>query len=355
MSLLSLLNSDGHGLTKAALTSGGEYAGPCPWCGGRDRFRVWPKTSRYWCRGCGKAGDTIQYLRDARGMTFKDACSYLGHDPGPRKEARPAPAVWAPRQREAPGEVWQKQAKDFLDMAVKALWTPAGGAVRQWLHTKKGLTETTIKKAMLGHASRDLYEPRAAWGLSDDGNKVWTPAGLVIPMFVDGAVHRLRVRRTADTGPRYVVVSGSSSTPMLLGADKAACVIVESELDGLLLAQAAGDLAAVAALGSAQAKPDTVTHELLQNTPVILIALDGDEAGAKAAWRFWPSTYGPKARRWLCPQGKDVSDAWLDGLDVRDWVVAGIFGSEDIFERFAIQTIDGGLSDGEAMKLLLGG
>ena len=356
MGLFELITADGFGLKKAALTNGGEYAGACPFCGGRDRFRVWPKTGRFWCRGCNKAGDEIQYLRDARGLSFHDACEVVGRTPTLRASApRPAAPAWTPRHREAPPEVWQAKARAFLDDAIKNLWTPAGAAVRQWLHVEKGLSDVSIKRAMLGYASRDLYTPRQAWGLPDDEKGLWLPSGLVIPHTVDGAVHRLRIRRTADTGPRYVVVSGSSSAPMTWGRDKGAVVIVESELDGLLLEQAAGDLCGVIALGNAQAKPDTATHELLQNTPVILVALDGDEAGARAAWQFWPDIYGPKARRWLCPAGKDASEANQKGLSIRDWIIAGTFGDEGLFERFAIQTVDGGLSDKEAMKLLLGG
>jgi len=71
--LLDLISADGGALKKQATTGGGEYAGACPWCGGADRFRVWPGTGRYWCRGCGKAGDAIQYLRDRRGLSFIEA------------------------------------------------------------------------------------------------------------------------------------------------------------------------------------------------------------------------------------------------------------------------------------------
>jgi len=35
---------------------------------------------------------------------------------------------------------------------------------------------------------------------------------------------------------------------------------------------------------------------------------------------------------------------------LRDWVIAGIFETEARFERFAIQTIDGGMTDREAMR-----
>jgi DNA primase len=140
---------------------------------------------------------------------------------------------------------------------------------------------------------------------------------------------------------------------MLWGADKAAVVVVESELDGLLLAQAAGDLAAVVALGNAQAKPDIEAHKLLQDTPLILIALDADDAGARAAWHFWPQTYGPKARRWPSILGKDASEARQKGLNVRHWIIAGAFEDEARFERFCIQTVCGGMADKEAMAEIL--
>ena len=42
-----------------------EWAGPCPWCGGRDRFRVWRgRDSGFWCRQCGMAGDVIALVRN---------------------------------------------------------------------------------------------------------------------------------------------------------------------------------------------------------------------------------------------------------------------------------------------------
>ena len=164
-----------------------------------------------------------------------------------------------------------------------------------------------------------------------------------------------QVRRSdPGEGARYVVVSGSSAKPMTWGEqDQGAVCIVESELDGFLLNQEAGDLSAVVALGTATGKPDTRTHELLKSMPVILVALDGDDAGAKASWSYWPETYGSKVRRWPCINGKDPSEARKNGLDLHSWVAAGMFQSEDDFERSAIQTVDGGLSDREAMLALL--
>jgi len=165
------------------------------------------------------------------------------------------------------------------------------------------------------------------------------PAGLVIPWVVNGDVHRLRIRRNdPGDGARYAIASGSSAAPMVWGEDKGAVVIVESELDGLLLSQETGDLCAVMALGSATSKANPKSHDLLRAMPIILISLDADEAGAKASLHYWPDTYGKAARRWPCIKGKDPSEAKLNGLDLRTWIIAGIFETEEQFERFCIQT-----------------
>jgi hypothetical protein len=90
----------------------------------------------------------------------------------------------------------------------------------------------------------------------------------------------------------------------------------------------------------------------LKEVVVILVSLDTDEAGAKAAWGFWPDTYGVNVKRWPTVKGKDPSEAMANGLNLRDWVVIGIFESFDRVERFCIQTIDGGLTDVEALETL---
>src|SRR5660397_129690 len=103
MTILELIQSDGFFSKPVGSTGGGEYAGPCPWCAGDDRFRVWPsqgEAGKYWCRGCGRSGDAIQYLRDFRHMTFPEACSFLGREvtrPSTLAGSRPAKPQWEPR------------------------------------------------------------------------------------------------------------------------------------------------------------------------------------------------------------------------------------------------------------------
>lgn len=73
MDLLSLVEQD-----VTLRGRGKELFGPCPRCGGTDRFRVWPQSNRYWCRQCGIRGDTIQFLRDVRGLSFQAAAVQVG-------------------------------------------------------------------------------------------------------------------------------------------------------------------------------------------------------------------------------------------------------------------------------------
>lgn len=57
-----------------------EYHGPCPFCGGKDRFIAWgPPRSRYLCRQCSgdHAGDVVTLWRNATGLGFVGACEEL--------------------------------------------------------------------------------------------------------------------------------------------------------------------------------------------------------------------------------------------------------------------------------------
>ena len=91
-------------LQRVASTGNGEYSGPCPVCGGNDRFRVWPNEGdkgRFWCRQCDIKGDSIDYLRVVKGLSFQDACLEL--DVKPQKHRIPKmPVVSDWRSRPEP-------------------------------------------------------------------------------------------------------------------------------------------------------------------------------------------------------------------------------------------------------------
>lgn len=330
--ILSLIEQDGHNLKKAASTAGGEFCGACPFCGGNDRFRVWPnnKGGRFWCRSCGKAGDSIQYIRETRGLGYIEALKYLGIEnnykpPGKKKEN----FIFCPKDKETPPALWQEKAAKFLQWSQAQLWEPGGAAALEILKGK-GLTRETIRAAGIGANPGDIFRDFSAWGLppekKENGNlrKLWFPAGIVIPLIDDG-VQRLRIRR--DNPPdnnRYPIVHGSTTKPMILEKDKKFFFIVESDLDAWLCWQEARALAGFIALGSASAKPDTETHNIILNADRIFLSLDYDTPGAKAFYKFWPQTYGEKVIRWPTPAGKDAGEAYQQGINIRQWIEAGL-------------------------------
>jgi len=67
-------------LIRIAGTRGGEWAGPCPFCGGQDRLHVQPAYGggRWFCRQCApRGGDAIDYLCRRERLTFHEAVSRL--------------------------------------------------------------------------------------------------------------------------------------------------------------------------------------------------------------------------------------------------------------------------------------
>ena len=338
MDLLDLIRVDGIVLKKVATTHGGEWAGPCPLCReGQDRFRVWPgdRGGHFWCRICGKSGDMIEYLKEVRGLSYPESCHALGIEPGKRistpgahRDERPE---FVPRTYLPPSPLWQQMAGSFLAGAVRILKADGESDARTFLHRRCGLSDETIALAGLGWNRIDDYQDRERWGLpperKDNGRlkRLWLPAGLVISCIDNNQILRLRIRRAdPGDGPRYILVPGGVVRPMVWGRDRNAIAVLESELDGLLVNQAAGDLVGVIALGSVSMRPDTETHEALNRAERILVCLDSDGPGAKESHRFWPETYGAKAKRWPVPIGKDPSDAWRKGLDIRVWILAGL-------------------------------
>ena len=327
--LLELITQDG--LTPAR-KGPDEWCSPCPACGGNDRFIVHPEQGRFWCRGCGLKGDVIEYLRQHRGMTFHQAAEYAGRPASsPAGQTSPRTPQAARRTTPTPPpEAWTTQAEKPVTAAHKTL--VADPARLEWLRAKRGLTRETVERFKLGWIERNVYADRATWGLlpelRDDGKakKLFIPAGLLIP-----GPDRLRIRRMepGEFG-KYFVLPGSGNRPLVIGAEHPAestgAVIVESELDALLLAQEITGPVLIIATGSTSNGPDAAMVADLNRRPFVLVALDSDKAGGRAAWQRWMSTI-PNASRAPVPAawGKDHTDAFLAGHDLREWFAAELY------------------------------
>lgn len=332
-----LLALAGVTLRKVAGTGRGEYAGPCPICGGHDRFRVQPSGPdgpRWYCRQCGggKWHDAIDLVRQLKQVDFAEAVTMLiGSAPDLASAPRPA----APAEAEltaAPGQTWQAAARRFCDDSLARLWSDAGRAALDGLRAR-GLADETIRAAGLGWHELDRYEERAAWGLPEEQDdrdrprRVWLPRGVVIPWQIGGQLWRVNIRRPAEDlargGPKYIGPAGMGNGLYNADALRAGfpAVLVEGEIDALTIAQHGAGLAVAVATGSTHGARRTRWLARLALASSVLVCYDADEPGQAAA-DYWLDAL-TNARRWR-PYWQDANAMAQDGADLRHWLAVGL-------------------------------
>lgn len=353
--LLALIRADVP-LKRQSAHGGGEYHGPCPFCGGldrpgADRFMVWPVEGRYWCRRCGRNGDAVAYVQQRHNCSFAEACLRLGLSPA-RGDAHPRPSdrgrvatrraaesagsrlppPRASRETERgplgasdavpPSTRWQARGLAFTHNCADRLWSSEGRRALAWLTATRGLSEETIRAAGLGFNPTDRYESPAAWGLPPAHKRVWLPRGITIPWLDGELLWRVNIRRPAGS-PKYIGPAGFGSG--LYGAPDIVrgrpVILLEGEFDAQTVVQAAPDLATAVATGSTCGSRGKQWIDLLRHCSMVLVAFDSDEAG-EAASAYWMAAL-PNAIRWRPPYTKDVNDMAALGGDIRVWLAAG--------------------------------
>ncbi len=365
MNLLSIAEN----YTQLKRKSAKEWAGPCPSCGGSDRFMVWPERGRWYCRGCEMSGNTVMFLHQFGGMSCPDAheaCSEsctnrscpawdgcrLGakaNGEAPQKKKResltlPAQAEnlqFVPGQADSPQDKWQAQAAALIEKSHARLMEDL--ETMAYL-ANRGLPIGAVEEFKLGLLPENRYPERESWGLptelKGDGKpkKMFLPAGILIPFFAaDGQPHRLRIRRIDPRpgDPRYYWVPGSGNDVPVIGPkDARGVVVVESDLDGLMVRWQCRDLdICTLPLGTVSAKPKDWAFNACQNALAILVALDceprinektglPENPGGEAS-RWWLDQFR-RAVRWPVPGDKDPGEYFETGGDVRAWVLSGL-------------------------------
>jgi len=354
-------------VVKNGRRSGPEWAGPCPFCGGEDRFRVWPEhhsgRGRFWCRndtldahGCGASGDAIAYLRK-HGRSWGDALREIGFvvDPDFVPEERtplnpPSRGeVRAPPDVEPPSEAWQDRAETFVGWMHDLLMSAKGEKVRDYLRLRRGLREETLEAFRVGANPYDAYEAVRFWGL-EEGKKVYLSMGLVLPgVNEDGRVWHLQIRRPHRRGEwtdelyevwrrvpgwlpdkKYMSVKGGVQI-MMFGLDKLRfdkpLLVCEGELDAMLAWQELNDggsgepLVDVVAFGGSKKVSNGLPGRwVLRMLPYerVLVAYDGDMAGVEGAKAL--AAQCGRAEVLETVKGRDLTDMFLAGVDLREWI-----------------------------------
>lgn len=119
-------------VTGSPARHGSEYHTACPWCGGDDRFVIWPEKEhggRFWCRQCGRMGDCIDLLK-AQGYSFKQAMELVGVqiESADRKLIESLPGVLSKAQERARREVETLSDKDLTRRVEMRYMTHLEGA-----------------------------------------------------------------------------------------------------------------------------------------------------------------------------------------------------------------------------------
>lgn len=338
-------------------------------------FVVSPDRGTYHCFGCGVGGDIFTFVQEIEGLDFKGALKVLAERAG----------VQIVYDRVNAGERDSKERLFAVIEAATLFWIARLDAEAEDYLRGRGLTDETIRSFRLGLAGNgwsDASDHLKAKGFTE---QEIIDAGLARKGDRGGLLDKFRNRiifPIADSAGRIVAFSGrtfgqhaspdapkylnSPETPLfhksriLYGFDKAkqairrhdCAVLVEGQMD-LVASHQAGWNNAVAVSGTAFT-PEHAT--LIQRmTDNLVIALDADEAGMKAAGRAARSAlaHGLNVKVARLPQGLDPADliqkegkeAWSaairDASDIVDFllgVLAERLPQQDRFRR-AVETV----------------
>jgi DNA primase len=303
---------EGLNLKRVASTGGGELAGPCPFCGGQDRFRVQPANNIWLCRNCtgGKWRDVIDYVARRDNLSIAQAAAKLT-DGLTVSEHKPTPKPTYPAYGPPPQE-WQDQARIAVKQCQNTLYTDTGAGALAYLQ-KRGFTPDTLRRFSIGFSTG--YK----------SGDLWIPEGITIPGLIDGAIWYLKIRTNGRDGkPKYTLVKGSRPAALfnadgLRGGDK--CLVTEGEFNAMIATQEGGDLIPVASMGgSASNRIDLATWGVyFMLTKLVLAQFDNDEAGEAGALALYDSL-GERVKLAALPGTMDLNDFHLSGGDIREWI-----------------------------------
>ncbi len=335
-----------------------EYSGPCPFCGGNDRFHVYPDVDeiagvgaigRYLCMGsnsggrsgCGRKGDGIDLAKELYNIGFSEACQKLGLDAQKVLDFRAA-------QKGGAAAPMKQHIETKALSEISDVWRTRAAAAARWASGQltdepldyllaRGVTSQSIKHHLLGFNPEYQRVDSRRWGFTDVFN-MSVPRGLLIPWFNDeGAIIGIRFRRLPsdesaearnhygrdkDGGiNRYKWLRGSATQTLFNGETlfpSCDVALFEGELDAIIAAQSCMQSPiSIAATGGTSGARSQQARRTLARCSQVLLCFDADEAGDKAA-DYWLGTLN-NARRWR-PLWSDANEMHSDGIDIEDWL-----------------------------------
>lgn len=315
----------------------GDLWAPCPFHHEKTAsFHVDDKKGYYYCFGCHQKGDAISFVRETENVSFMEAIEILATEAGmevPKQDPKAqekadrrtllsdvmeqAVAFYRLQLKRGPGaEARAYLAKRGLDDAALERWE-IGFAPPGWDNLRLALTGRDVpmdlllgaglvRKSDKGREPYDVFRNRIMFPIRDGRGRVVAFGGRA--MDPDDNAKYLN-------SPETELFDKSRNLFNLKPAREAAgrgerLIVAEGYMDVIALSEA-GFRAAVAPLGTAVTETQLQMMWRVSEEPVI--ALDGDKAGLRAAYRVidlaLPLLEAGKSLRFaLMPEGKDPDD-----------------------------------------------
>ena len=306
------LASPSTNLKRVADTGGGEWAGPCPFCGGNDRFRVQvlappgkrPQGARWMCRKCNpRWGDVIGYVMKRDSVDFPEALQRL--TPNADTQQKNENKVQTKKPAEIIRSQWVDTATEFVEESIYHLWGDEGKGALAYLKNR-GLSDETLRQWLIGYNTTEGYGDPEQWGLPNE-ESIWIPKGIVIPCLDESGLHYLKIRRRVGE-PKYYIIKGGHS--WLFGSHTflhtAIGFLFEGEFD-VMLAEQTGFSGIGYASMPANQQLQTGWEPYFNSIENLIIAFDNDDPGQKGAEKLCRlSSQFVKSDPF--PAGNDLSD-----------------------------------------------
>ncbi len=320
---------------------GGRFTGLCPFHDERTpSFSVNAVDKLYYCFGCGKGGDLIDFVRETEQLDFAEAVETLAGRVGIELEyEESSPQLDADRRRRARLHELLEQACVFYE---RTLWDSRGGeSIRAYL-AERGLGEEVCREYRLGlapggsvlgakaEAKGFTRQELIAAGLAHRRGNDYFAQRLLFPLAdARGRIVGFGARKLREDDPlkaKYVnspegelfrkgsIVYGLDRARAAIARENRA-VVVEGYTDVLALRQA-GVETAVASMGTALTERQL--RELGRLARIVYLCFDADAAGEAATLRGMELAVGQglDVRVVALPPGADPADA-ADGFGDR--------------------------------------
>jgi putative DNA primase/helicase len=283
--------------------------GPCPVCGGKDRYRFDNKHARggFYCNGCG-AGDGFTLLQRVHGWDFKTTRARVIEAAGLGRERSPVSPTAIPHSRADVPAIAQPSGR-VLRLKREACALVDCPDVIEYLRGR-ALWPIAARTSLRAHAGVDYFE---------EGRKVGRyPAMLAAVRDIDGdlvTIHTTYLqagRKLKAFEPRKLLspMNGRDGCAVRLQGITGDVLGVAEGIESALSAAALHSLTVWAALNTAMLAKFTPPAEVKR----LVIFADADEAGLGAAERLTERLQGRLTIERRTPAKGD----WNDVLQARD-------------------------------------